>query len=117
MRSPSARIIVNQVTVYTGALTQDADAAPQWSYAGPPKLEDVSCSIQVGSYEEVFDQQERLCRVNSYTLFFTFNPGIVPRDLIVWVDTANITHTLFVQQARDEAGRGTAFTVKAIERI
>lgn len=116
MRSPSSRVLTNRVDVYPAVVGQDPDGAPQFTYAQTPRRAAVPCSVQVGDYEEVEDDQRRVTRYLTYKIMFGSYPFVKPRDKIVWVDRGGVAHTLLVRAARDEAGRGGAFTVRAVER-
>ncbi len=116
MRSPSARILVNAVDIYTAITGQDADAAYQPTY-GPPAQSCVPCSVQQRDVEEVFDDQNRLTQRLTYHVFFPTDPHVRPRDKLLWRDSCGRIRTLIVQATRNEAGRDSTFVVRTIERI
>jgi hypothetical protein len=120
MRSPSSRVLANRVDIYPAVAGQDANGAPQFTYAGSPASQ-VACTMQAGDVEEVVEEdaggQQRITRLLHYRIMFGSPTGVKPRDKIIYTDLAGIVHTLFAHVERDEAGRGAAFTVFAIERI
>lgn len=118
MRAPSARVLSNNVDIYLSTLAQDADGSYLPTYPTVASMFDVACSVQPQGVEEVFDDQERLTQEYIYEVYFgTMNPGVNPRDKLVWVDFSGVPHTLFVRPSRDNAGRGSVFTVYAVERL
>ena len=125
MRSPSSRCLINQVDVYPAIDGQDKDGAPQFTYANTPKYQSVPCTVQVGEYEEIVEEstslgdagQQRLTRLLHYRIMFGSYVSGLSRAKITWIDNNRVLHILITQAGRDEAGRGAAFTVKAVERL
>lgn len=117
MRSPSSRVLANRVDLYLATLGQDADGAPQWTYPAIPTRAGVACSVQAGAVEEVVDEQQRVTQERQYKVMFAAATLVKPRDKFVYVDSSGVSHTLFARVERDEAGRGAAFMVRAIERV
>lgn len=115
MRSPSARILFNTVDIYAGVAGRGSDGEPTFTYPTLTKSQ-MPCSVQFIGADEVIDDQQRLTVLNRYKIYFKVNPAISPRDMIVWVDRADGTHTMFVEAVTDEAGRGLVFKVMAVER-
>jgi hypothetical protein len=115
--SPSGMILVNTVNIYRNTSAQDADGGPQFTYPAAPSLAGQSCSVQyqdTGVDEQTFG---RLTVVNIYHVMFRFDPKLKPRDRIVWTDPSP-ARTLFVESnPPSEAGRRSAFVVRAVERI
>lgn len=117
MRSPSSRVLTNTVDIYAGTSAQDADGGPQWTYPAVPTLARVPCSVQAGAVEEITDEQQRVTSERQYKVMFGSATLVGPRDKLIYVDSSGVTHTLFARIERDEAGRGAAFVVRAIERV
>ncbi len=112
-RHPSARILRNQVNFFRAVPSQDPDGAPSYSQVGERSYQ---CSIQP-SKTEVVDEQDRITILTVYELIFAENPNLNPRDKLVWNDIDNgITHTAFCNDTNNEAGRGMAWYVTAVER-
>lgn len=117
MPSPSAAVLVNTVDIYRAIPGQDADGAPQFTYPGNPTLAQVPCTVQAMAVNEVIDEQQRITQEREYKVMFAAATLAGPRDKIIYVDWSGVTHTLFAHIERDEAGRGAAFVVRAIERV
>jgi hypothetical protein len=67
---------------------------------------------------ETVDEQQRITQLQEWRLMFGFPfPAVKARDKIIYVDFSGVTHTIFVEAARDNAGRGAALTVMCTERI
>ncbi len=112
-RHPSARIIRNSVSFFRALAQQDPDGAPAYSQIATRTLQ---CSIQPEAIE-VVDDQGRVTISTMYEIVFAENPGLNPRDKLVWNDIDNgITHTAYCHATRNEAGRGMAWYVTAGER-
>lgn len=125
MRSPSSRCLINRVDVYPAINGQDADGAVQFTYAQTATYESLPCTVQVMDYEEVVEEstsmgdsgQRRITRLLHYRILFGAYVRGLSRAKVIWIDNNRVTHTLFTQASRDEAGRGAAFTIKAVERL
>jgi hypothetical protein len=117
MRSPSSRVLMNKVSFFPEIQSQDPAGAPIFLYSQTPMFANVPCSVQADGFEEIIDDQQRITRYTRYKIILGSYPHQIPRSKIVWVDNGGVTRTLFSQAARDEAGRGGAFTVRAVERI
>jgi hypothetical protein len=119
MRSPSIRVRKNSVDIYNALPSPQADGVggPVWTYPPTPSCRGVRCTAQAGSIAEVVDDQDRVTRVIEWKMMFASQQVIKPRDKIIYVDAGCVTHTIYVEIQRDEAGRGGAFTVHLIERI
>jgi hypothetical protein len=116
MRSPSSRVLINRIDIYVGVPGLDAVRAPQWTYPDLPTLRDIPCTVQSLGPMEVVDDQNRITQTSAYMVMFASDPGVKPRDKIIWRDNTRTLRTLFVQSSFDEAGRGAAFTIRAIEK-
>ena len=121
MRSPSARCLINAVDIYVGTEGRDLNAGPKEIHPATPTFAGVPCTVQVGAYREEpatdADGQDRVTQLLEYRIMFGQNYAVTARDKIIYVDSSGISHTLFVQAQRDEAGRGAAFTIRADERL
>ena len=120
MRSPSARVLINTVNIFVAPPGRDNDGGAQFPYPPTPTYANISCSVQPIDFDEIIDDQNRLTQIYGYKIIFSADPpptGLTPRDLIVWVDSLNITHNLFFAAQRDNAGRNSAYTIRAVERI
>lgn len=116
MRKPSSRVLKNTVDLYSGTLTPDTEGGPGWSYPTIPMTANVRCSVQPMETTEVIDEQGRLTQVRDYEIMFASDPGLKPRDKIIWRDVTP-NRTLFYQAVDDQAGREAAFVAKATERL
>lgn len=121
MKPPSARVLKNRVDLYRLVPAEDVDGAIVGSGTGPgtaypaPFATDVPCSVQPQPPDRMTDQ-ERLSAKTIYIVLFAQVHSFKVNDLIVWVDTAAVTHYLFVVRDRDYAGRGAAFGARVEER-
>ena len=115
MRQPSSRIIRQSCQVYPATRGQDTTGGVQYTYPIAASM-GLRCSAQPHEYEEIYEN-DRITQVRHWRLMFTSDPGVKPRDMLVWTDHASLTHTGYVQTSRDEAGRGLAYTVRAIEKL
>lgn len=115
MRNPSSRVLRQSASIYAAISGQDAVGGYSPTYGSSPTLAGVLCSAQPKEYEEVFENN-RVTRYRSWELFFSVDPGVMPRDKIVFSAQDGTIHTIYVQTSRDEAGRGMAYAVRGTER-
>ncbi len=116
MRSPSSRILANRVDIYVGTSSQDAEGAPQWTFPAAPTYSQVPSSVQ---YEAAAIEEEngRITTINTYWLLFGQSIALMSRARVVWTDVSP-AKTMFIDGIPpSEAGRDSAFTARAIERI
>ncbi len=117
MNAPSSWVLANAVNLYSAASTQDAVGGFVPVYPLVPTQADIPASVQYTGTEQQVDEQGRITTVNVYMIFFGAVVPLKPRDLITWAD-GSVTRSLFVQTIPpSEAGRGGAFTVRAIEKL
>lgn len=116
MRSPSSRILANSVDYYAATQAQGLGGGVQYGYPAMPTIRGLAASVQPGATEEVLDE-DRLIQERQYKIVLGQPLNVSVRDKFVWVDRAGVTHTLFAHVTRDEAGRGAAFVVRAVERL
>ncbi|WP_406699234.1 hypothetical protein V5E97_10190 [Singulisphaera sp. Ch08] len=117
MRSPSSRCLVNRVSLYRFAPTQDADAGVAADSYGDAFATDIPCSVQPAAPARFLDNDAaRLTEKTHFDVMFAANYELVADDKIVWVDEAGVSHNLFVHGNADQAGRGAAFVVGCEER-
>lgn len=114
MRSPSARCLINHVDVYVAVIGRDKDGGTIYTY---PVLTfpSVACTVQAQGFAEVVDDQQRVTKQVDYKIMFAQPMNLQPRAKIIWADSTGSLHYLFYAADRDEAGRGAAFTVHAME--
>lgn len=116
MRSPSARCLPNLVDAYPASATQDHSGGVQYVYAAAT-LRGVPCSVQGKGAGEEVDEHGRITPVNMYHVLFATDPGLTSRDKLVQTDVTP-SRTLFVQgNTPSEAGRGSVFVLRAVERL
>ena len=115
MRKPSSRIIKNVVDIYKATLTPDTSGGPGYTYPSIPDTAQVRCSVQPDAFE-IVDEQGRVTQESGYAVIFTFNPGVSPRDLLVWYDEGT-KRDLFAQAVENQAGRNAPWLVRAVERL
>lgn len=116
MRKPSNRVLIQTCQIYVPRPTQDRSGGYVPSYPASPTYRDVPCSAQPGGFTEEFDQGVLVQR-KEWRLILKDGYRVANRTKIVFTDAANVSHTLYVMADRDEAGRGAAYSIKAIERI
>lgn len=110
-------ILINTVDLYVGANARDTDGGFAQITKSVPDVNDIPCTVQYTGTQEVIDQQNRITNQNVYMIMFGAMVALSPRDVIVWQE-GTLLHTLYVDGAPpSEAGRGGAFTVRALERI
>lgn len=115
MRSPSAKVTINSVSIFHAVTGRDDVGGPTWTYPGTPDIACVACTVQP-SAREVEDEQLRVTMVVVYYVMFSLYVDVRARDQILWTDNGGKLRTLFVTSTFDEAGRGAAFTITAVER-
>ena len=120
MRGPSSRVTINRVNIFQNISGPDTDAGLTVTYPSSPTFANVPCTVQFIDVREIVDTNEagqaRLTQENMYAIMFDDPPQVSPRDLVVWVDNSRVTRNLYIEASMDEAGRGAAFTFKAVER-
>ncbi len=116
MRSPSAKVLLNLVNIFKAGPGRDTDGGVQYPYPTLPTLANVPCTAQATGSGEIEDQG-RITKITEWKMIFGSYLGISPRDQMVWQDPQGVSHTAFAKADRDEAGRGSAFTVFAEERV
>lgn len=126
MRAPSARMfpsvvsIFNQtgwsVSVSTPQPNTDEEGGYSPSYSDSPSQSNVACSIQYLQDAEEVDNLGRITQARLYHFFFQNEPGVSPRDKLVWVDNSGVTRTAYVQASKDMGFFGVVYRVGAIER-
>jgi hypothetical protein len=120
MRGPTSRVTINTVNIYANISGPDTDAGLAATYPAIPTFANVACTVQFTSVREITEVSEggqaRLTQENLYEIMFDDPPTASPRDKIVWVDKLGVTRNLYVEASMDEAGRGAAYTFKAVER-
>lgn len=104
------------MNIWDAVQTQDVDGGPQYTYPSVTRA-NVPASCQAGEVAELIDEQGRVTRMLEYKVVFAFNPGVTARDQITFTDSAGQSHILFAQATRDEAGRGSTWIVRAIEKL
>lgn len=101
--------------IYGATPAQDADGGVEFVYPPAPTLAAQRCSAQPVETREVYDQ-DRLIRETTWKLMFAAATGVKNRDMLVITDPAGVRHTAIVHIEQDQAGRGSAYVVYAIER-
>lgn len=99
--------------------SQDADAGLDPSGAYPtPSATNVPCSAQCHDSEEV-DAAGRVTVERHWKILFAVNPGVKTRARVDIKDpaTGTVTDSVYVEPARDDAGRGACFVVKGVQRV
>jgi hypothetical protein len=109
-------VLNTTVNAYVGVLSTDAAGGviytfPTLTYPSEP------ASVQAHDISEVIDAQERITQVLNYRIMLGRPLALIPRAQILWTDRAGVTHTLFYEAQKDNAGRGAATTIKAVERL
>jgi len=118
MRSPSTRILANTADIYRATIGQDNRGGWTATYAQVPSALAVPCSVQAGSIMEVMDEEQgKITQYIEYWIMFGSIQAVKARDKLIWQDRAGIDHVIFVQSQLDNAGRGSAFTVRGLEKI
>lgn len=117
MRSPSAKVLRNRCDIYPSTPGRDADGGVQFPYAATPQFSQVPCTAQAITFAEVEDQANRITQVTEWKIIFGAFIAVSPRDKLIFADGGDVLHTAFVEASRDEANRGAAFTIRAVERV
>jgi hypothetical protein len=117
MRSPSPRVLTNRCDIYPCTVVQDPSGGPQFTYPDGPSQRGVACSAQPVETTEVLAEQDRLIRETKWKVLFAATTRTRNRDKLVITDPAGVQHTAFVHIEQDQAGRGAAYVVYAIERV
>ena len=116
MRSPSARVLINTADVYRAMPGQDVDGGPSYNYPPAATHRDCPCSAQPVATEEIIDQG-RILRQTQWEVMFDRSVSVGNRDKLVITDPNGRKHTAFVEIKQDQAGRGAAYVVYALEKI
>lgn len=114
MRSPSSRVLADRVDIYRATATQDRAGRYVPSYPSVPTYSSIPCTAQPGGYVEYTDQGVITTR-KEWRFMFGETVAVRPRDKIVFTDTRGVSHTVYAEASRDEAGRGMAMSVKGSE--
>jgi hypothetical protein len=119
MRGPSTKVRKNTVDIYVANTLPQGDTigAPVWSYPPIPTYAHVRCTAQALGLKEVVDEQERVTQVVEWLLMFSINQPVSPRDMVLYKDTADGLHTIFIETSKDNAGRGGQFTWMGQEKV
>ena len=117
MRSPSARVRKDRIDIYQAVTSADSAGGMVFTYPPIPTFSQVACTIQAGEILEIIDEQDRITQYLSYKIMFADQQPVVPRDKGIYIDTLGIQRILFADVQRDEAGRGSAFTVRWTEKV
>lgn len=115
MRSPSSRALINRCDIYAAAPSQDADGGAQYAYPAIPTLAGVACSAQPVETQEIVEQ-DRLIRETRWKVMLPSAASVKNRDKLVITTPAGNRHTAFVHIKQDQAGRGAAYVIHAVER-
>ena len=115
MRRPSARILADSIDVYRATWVQDRSGRSSPSYGSTPTYAGVPCTAQPGGYVEVSDQGV-LTTQKEWRFILGESVAVSPRDRITFTDMRGVSHTVYVEASRDEAGRGMAFSIKGLEK-
>ncbi len=106
----------NRADIYLSTSGRGTDGGVTYPYPSTPTYRQVPCSAQAMGFFEDSGQDGRITQVTEWKLIFAMAINVTPRDKIVTVDPQGVTRTMYVEAARDNAGRNAAFTVRAIER-
>jgi hypothetical protein len=119
VRSPSAKVLANRCDIYVAnsQTRSDAVGGVEFIYPPTPTYSNVPCTAQAMEFEEIVDEQERITQFMHWKFIFGNQQSVNPRDMIIYLDSLGNSHTIYATAQRDEAGRGAAFTIKAVEKI
>jgi hypothetical protein len=119
MRGPSARVRDNFVDIYQANQLPQADtnSGPLWTYPPIPTFRRVSCTAQAIGLRMDVDDQERVIQFTEWLFMFNILILVSAKDMIIFKDSADGVHTVFVETEKDNAGRGGAFTIRGLEKI
>jgi hypothetical protein len=116
MRSPSPRALSSRVSLYRAVVVQDEDGGEVVSY-GAAMATDVPCSVQPADPVRLLDPATlRLVQKTLYDVIFGTDYGLRADDKVVWVDSAGLSHNLYVHGSSDQAGKGACLVVSTEER-
>lgn len=119
MPGPSAAVLRNRVDLYRFTPVQDPDGGVSANPYGTAFNLSVPCSVQPGeTLRYIDDQTGRIVQKQVYKVLFGTDPGLKLDDKIAWVDSAGVTHSLFVLGSPiDNAGRAYMWTASCEERV
>lgn len=115
MRKPSARVLANRIDLYR-AIPGVSGTGYRPTYPDTPDVSSIPCSVQptqLVAGEEGGPQRVNV--INAYRVITSRDWNMGVRDKLVWTDTLGVSRTLFVETTKDNAGRGAAFSVVAVE--
>jgi len=75
----------------------------------------VRCSVQPD--EPTGENADFLPGTTRWSVYFRSDPGLVPNDLILWVDNSSTTRYLVVKLVRDMGGVGSDWQAECYERL
>lgn len=126
MRAPSARMFPSTVSIFNQAgwsisintpqVNTDEEGGYTPTYPSSPSQSSVSCLIQYIQDTEETDNLGRITQARLYHFFFPNEPGVTPRDKLVWTDSGGVIRTAYVQSSKDMGFFGVVYKVSAIER-
>ncbi len=94
-----------------------ASGGPAYVYPSVPTYADVRCTAQAMGLREVVDEQARVTVFVEWLFMFAEDIQVSPRDMIMFTDQAGVTHQIFVETQRDNAGRNAAYTIRGAEKV
>jgi hypothetical protein len=106
--------LINRVDIYAAVAGQDADGGPTWTYPAVTRRA-VACSAQPVRTDLVSDQ-DRLIRETHWKVMLPSSADLSVRGMLVITLPDGDRHTAYYEIEQDQAGRGAAYIVHAIER-
>jgi hypothetical protein len=116
MRSPSGRCLTNLCDIFPVTLGQDQDGGTTFAYPATPNPGAQPCSAQPVAVREVIEN-DRITRWRDWEVMFGIATPVSARDQLVITDNQGNKHTAFVEDKQDQAGRGSAFVVYAVQKL
>jgi hypothetical protein len=115
--SPSTLCFPNTIDWYQLVPAYDADGSlvPE-SFPSSPTLAGIPCSCQLEMVELLIEEQQRVVALFIGWIEFGSDLGIKTRDKLIWAGAVR-THTLFVKNVTDGAGRGAVFGAQVEEAV
>lgn len=114
MMGPSSWVLANTCDIYPATIGQDIEGGATFVYPASPSAQ-LACSAQPNEVVETIGD-DRMTRETTWRIMFGAPTGIKNRDMIIITDDAGVRHTAFAHIEQNQAGRGSAYVVYAVEK-
>jgi len=120
MPTPWDDFLTHTATIYKFTPSQDADAGETNPCPSAPYAVAEPCYVEPEGTQDVYDTQDRITQINTFTVFFARRLAFTLRDKIVWTDADGTPGgTLYFTGANDmtRVPIGGLVEATAIERL